>query len=233
MQKRRLTAFSLVLLFAVNVLLLSLVQSSAATLYRQGDSGDAVVTIQTKLKRWGYYSGEADGIFGSNTTKAVQYFQEHNGLPADGIVGAKTLEALGMSAASSGSASTGGSSPGGTSTTASSLDLLARVISAEARGEPYSGQVAVGAVILNRVEHPSFPNTIAGVVYQTGAFTCMTDGQFNEEVSESAYRAAQEAINGSDPSGGAIYYFNPATATAAWIWSRPLIKVIGSHRFCS
>lgn len=107
------------------------------------------------------------------------------------------------------------------------------MISAEARGEPYSGQVAVGAVILNRVEHPSFPNTIAGVVYQPGAFTCMVDGQINQPMAESCIRAARDALNGADPSGGAIYYFNPSTATSAWIWSRPLIKVIGNHRFCS
>ena len=122
---------------------------------------------------------------------------------------------------------------GGSSSQQNSAALLARVISAEARGEPYSGQVAVGAVILNRVEHPSFPNTIAGVVYQPGAFTCMVDGQFNEPVADSAYRAAQDALNGADPSGGAIYYFNPDTATSAWIWSRPLIKTIGKHRFCA
>lgn len=127
------------------------------------------------------------------------------------------------------SVSTGGAAAG----QADSLALLARVISAEARGEPYSGQVAVGAVILNRVEHPSFPNTIAGVVYQPGAFTCMVDGQIDQPVASSALRAAQEALNGSDPSGGAIYYFNPSTATSAWIWSRPLIKVIGKHRFCA
>ena len=121
----------------------------------------------------------------------------------------------------------------GTPAQDTSVDLLARVISAEARGEPYSGQVAVGAVILNRVEHPSFPNTIAGVVYQKGAFTCMVDGQIDQPVAASAYRAARDALNGSDPSGGAIYYFNPDTATSSWIWSRPLITVIGSHRFCA
>lgn len=123
--------------------------------------------------------------------------------------------------------------PGTSGSQSASLDLLARVISAEARGEPYSGQVAVGAVILNRVEHPSFPNTVAGVVYQPGAFTCMVDGQIDQPVADSAVRAAREALNGADPSGGAIYYFNPSTATSAWIWSRPLIKVIGNHRFCS
>ena len=139
-------------------------------------------------------------------------------------MGSATLAALGMqdSAPSGGSAAQSGS-----------VDLLARVISAEARGEPYSGQVAVGAVILNRVEHPSFPNTIAGVVYQPGAFSCMLDGQFDQPVADSAVRAARDAMNGADPSGGAIYYFNPNTATSAWIWSRPLIKIIGKHRFCS
>ena len=151
----------------------------------------------------------------------MRYFQRKNGLTADGIVGPATLKALGMS--------TGGGGSGQEST----VELLARVISAEARGEPYSGQVAVGAVILNRVEHPSFPNTVAGVVYQPGAFTCMVDGQIDQPVADSAYRAARDALNGADPSGGAIYYFNPSTATSAWIWSRPLIKVIGSHRFCA
>ena len=154
----------------------------------------------------------------------MKYFQRKNGLTADGVVGPATLRALGMS-------TTGGESSA--SSQSNSVDLLARVISAEARGEPYSGQVAVGAVILNRVEHPSFPNTIAGVVYQPGAFTCMVDGQFNEPVADSAYRAARDALNGADPSGGAIYYFNPDTATSTWIWSRPLITVIGKHRFCS
>ena len=111
--------------------------------------------------------------------------------------------------------------------------LLARLISAEARGEPYVGQVAVGAVVLNRVKHPSFPGTIAGVIYQSGAFSCIADGQFDQPVAASAYRAADDALNGWDPTGGAIYYFNPATATSAWIWSRPLILTIGKHRFCA
>lgn len=207
----------------VNILVIVLAQQAGAVSYRQGSSGDQVTTIQTKLKNWGYYDGPVDGIFGSATTAAVKYFQQRNGLTVDGIVGTATLEALGMPVST------------GSTTTAqqSSVDLLARVISAEARGEPYSGQVAVGAVILNRVEHPSFPSTISGVVYQTGAFTCMVDGQFDEPVSESAYRAAYEALNGTDPSGGAIYYFNPSTATSSWIWSRPVIKTIGQHRFCA
>jgi len=221
-EKYRRLAASLAVVFALNIAIIAGVQEAWAATYRQGSTGETVRTIQTKLKRWGYYTGAVDGIFGSQTTAAVKYFQRTNGLTADGIVGPATLKALGMP--------TGGAA---VSSQQGSVDLLARVISAEARGEPYSGQVAVGAVILNRVEHPSFPNTIAGVVYQPGAFTCMVDGQFDQPVAESAYRAAREALNGSDPSGGAIYYFNPSTATSAWIWSRPLIKVIGKHRFCA
>ena len=224
MQNRRRLVLSLAVLFAVNIAVITLFQSAEAAVYRQGSTGDAVRTIQTKLSNWGYFSGAIDGIYGPKTEEAVKYFQRKNGLTADGVVGPATLRALGMS-------TTGGDSPA--SSQSNSVDLLARVISAEARGEPYSGQVAVGAVILNRVEHPSFPNTIAGVVYQPGAFTCMVDGQFNEPVADSAYRAARDALNGADPSGGAIYYFNPDTATSTWIWSRPLITVIGKHRFCS
>ena len=219
MNRRRLIA-ALALVFAVNISLIALAQQVQAATYRQGSSGEQVRVIQTKLKNWGYYDGTVDGVFGSQTTQAVKYFQRKNGLTPDGIVGPATLKALGMSE--------------GTDTSQdASVELLARVISAEARGEPYSGQVAVGAVILNRVEHPSFPNTIAGVVYQPGAFTCMVDGQFNEPVADSARRAARDALNGADPSCGAIYYFNPATATSSWIWSRPLILQIGNHRFCA
>ena len=218
--KRRL-AGALALLFILNIAVIVLAQQAQAATYRQGSTGEQVRVIQSKLKNWGYYVGSVDGVFGSQNTQAVKYFQRKNGLTPDGIVGPATLRALGMQ-------------DGGSSTSQwESVDLLARVISAEARGEPYSGQVAVGAVILNRVEHPSFPNTITGVVYQPGAFTCMVDGQIDQPVAQSAVRAAQEALNGADPSGGAIYYFNPNTATSAWIWSRPLIKVIGNHRFCS
>ena len=224
MQNRRRLVLSLAVLFAVNIAVITLFQSAEAAVYRQGSTADAVRTIQTNLSNWGYFSGAIDGIYGPKTEEAVKYFQRKNGLTADGVVGPATLRALGMS-------TTGGESSA--SSQSNSVDLLARVISAEARGEPYSGQVAVGAVILNRVEHPSFPNTIAGVVYQPGAFTCMVDGQFNEPVADSAYRAARDALNGADPSGGAIYYFNPDTATSTWIWSRPLITVIGKHRFCS
>lgn len=212
---------------ALAAVLLLAVPGAAAVTYRQGATGAQVRTIQDKLKRWGYYSGEVDGIFGSGTRKAVVAFQKKNGLAADGVVGPNTLRALGMPV------SGGGSVSSGTAAQDHDVALLARVISAEARGEPYAGQVAVGAVILNRIEHPSFPSTLAGVVYQPGAFSCMDDGQIDQPVAESARRAAQEALGGSDPSGGAIYYFNPATATSSWIWSRPLIKVIGKHRFCS
>ena len=192
--------------------------------YKKGASGTTVTEIQTRLKNWGYYSGEIDGVFGSATEKAVKYFQQKNGLTADGVVGAQTLAALGINGGAGGSS---GNAQSG------DLYLLARVISAEARGEPYTGQVAVGAVVLNRVRHSSFPNSISGVIYQSGAFSCLDDGQFDEPIAESAYRAARDALNGADPSGGAIYYFNPATATSKWIWSRPLIVTIGKHRFCS
>lgn len=189
-----------------------------------------VTQIQTKLKSWGYYTGSVDGVYGSGTERAVRAFQQKNGLTVDGKAGDQTLAAMGLSAGSGGNTGNSGGSGGASS---SQVDLLARLISAEARGEPYSGQVAVGAVVLNRIKHPSFPNTLSGVIYQSGAFTCISDGQFNQQVAESAYRAARDALNGVDPSGGAIYYFNPSTATSSWIWSRPLITVIGKHRFCS
>lgn len=225
-QHRRSRFVLLVLLLLCTVLILS--QTASAATYRQGDSGSTVTTIQTKLKRWGYYDGAVDGIYGSSTVKAVKYFQSSNGLTADGVAGPATLKALGMPSGSS-----SGSSGGVAGYSSSDVALLAKVISAEARGEPYTGQVAVGAVILNRIKHPSFPNSIAGVVYEPGAFTCMVDGQIDQPVADSAYNAARDAMNGSDPTGGAIYYFNPDTATSAWIWSRPLITVIGKHRFCS
>jgi N-acetylmuramoyl-L-alanine amidase len=217
--KKRKLILALAAVFAVNILIISLVQGASAGLYKKGSSGPTVTQIQTRLKSWGYYSGAVDGVYGSATEKAMKYFQSKNGLAADGQAGDKTLAALGLYA---------GEEPDSGDT-----ELLARLISAEARGEPYIGQVAVGAVVLNRVGHPSFPNTISGVIYQSGAFSCIDDGQFWEPVSDSAFRAAREAMAGSDPSGGAIYYFNPAKATSKWIWSRPLIVVIGDHRFCS
>lgn len=199
---------------------------SSAALSKIGSRGSEVRQIQTRLKKWGYYNGSVDGIYGTATKRAVQSFQQKNGLTADGIAGPKTLEKIGLPTGNS------GSSGGNTAASGNDYSLLARIISAEARGEPYSGQVAVGAVVLNRVEHPSFPNSVSGVIYQSGAFSCLYDGQFEKPVADSAYRAARDALNGMDPSGGAIYYFNPATATSKWIWSRPLITVIGKHRFC-
>lgn len=230
MQKRsKRLCLALAVLLSVSMVLVALVPAVEAASYKKGSSGAVVTQIQTKLKSWGYYTGTVDGIYGSGTERAVRTFQQKNGLTVDGKAGDQTLAAMGLSAGGGNSSNSGGS--GGASS--SQVDLLARLISAEARGEPYSGQVAVGAVVLNRIKHPSFPNTLPGVIYQSGAFTCITDGQFNQPVAESAYRAARDALNGVDPSGGAIYYFNPSTATSSWIWSRPLITVIGKHRFCS
>lgn len=230
MQKRsKRLCLVLAVLLSVSMVLIALAPAVEAASYKKGSSGAVVTQIQTKLKSWGYYTGTVDGIYGSGTERAVRAFQQKNGLTVDGKAGDQTLAAMGLSAGGGNSSNSGGS--GGASS--SQVDLLARLISAEARGEPYSGQVAVGAVVLNRIKHPSFPNTLPGVIYQSGAFTCITDGQFNQPVAESAYRAARDALNGVDPSGGAIYYFNPSTATSSWIWSRPLITVIGKHRFCS
>ena len=222
--ERKKLILALSVIFAVNIFIIALAQRASAELYKKGSGGAVVSEIQTRLKNWGYYNGDVDGVYGSQTEKAVRWFQQKNGLNVDGQVGDQTLAALGMSVSG---ASSGGIGSSG------SLDLLARLISAEARGEPYEGQVAVGAVVLNRVEHPSFPNSVAEVIYQPGAFSCLDDGQFDEPVAESAYRAARDAMNGWDPTYGAIYYFNPATATSKWIWSRPLIVNIGKHRFCS
>ena len=231
MQKRsKRLCLALAMLLFVSMALAALAPAVEAASYKKGSSGAVVTQIQTKLKSWGYYTGSVDGVYGSGTERAVRAFQQKNGLAVDGKAGTQTLAAMGLSAGSGGNTGNSGGSGGASS---SQVDLLARLISAEARGEPYSGQVAVGAVVLNRIKHPSFPNTLSGVIYQSGAFTCISDGQFNQPVAESAYRAARDALNGVDPSGGAIYYFNPSTATSSWIWSRPLITVIGKHRFCS
>lgn len=221
-QSKKKLCLALIVVFAVNILIISLVQYVDAASYKKGSTGSVVSQIQTLLKNQGFYSGAVDGVYGSATEEAVKKYQKRFGLKVDGVAGQQTLSYMGIAA--QGSASSSGSGD---------VALLARLISAEARGEPYVGQVAVGAVVLNRMEHPSFPNTMSGVIYQSGAFTCIDDGQFNEPVADSAYRAARDAINGWDPVGGAIYYFNPATATSKWIWSRPLITVIGKHRFCS
>ena len=197
-------------------------------LSKYGSRGEEVRTIQTKLKRWGYYNGNVDGIYGSQTLAAVKRFQQKNGLTVDGIAGTKTLQAMGIYSSSGNSSSSNSSS----STNSSDLNLLSRLVYGEARGEPYTGQVAVAAVVLNRVKHSSFPNTIAGVIYQSGAFDVVSDGQINLTPNETAKKAAQDALNGWDPSNGAIYYFNPSPATNKWIWSRPMTVTIGKHRFC-
>ena len=188
-EKKRKLLLALAVVFAVNMLLIMTAVRVHADLYKRGATGATVTEIQTRLKAWGYYDGAVDGIYGSRTEAAVRYFQRKNGLSVDGQVGNQTLSALGLPATGGG----GGSYAG-------DVQLLARIISAEARGEPYQGQVAVGAVVLNRVKHPSFPDTLSGVIYQTDAFTAIVDGQFDQPIAESAYRAAQDALNGSDTS---------------------------------
>ena len=220
MKKRKLCLI-LAAVFILNIVVIAAAQNAFAASYKRGSTGSVVRQIQTLLKDQGYYSGAVDGVYGSATEAAVRRFQVRWGLTADGKAGSQTLAAMGINVSATQSANSG------------DVALLARLISAEARGEPYAGQVAVGAVVLNRTKHPSFPNTVAGVIYQAGAFSCVTDGQWDQPVEDSAYSAARDALNGWDPSGGAIYYYNPAKATSSWIWSRPLITIIGEHRFCS
>ena len=207
------------------VLLVVLLPLAAdAAVLKKGSRGDEVVTLQKKLKQWGYYDGAVDGVFGSGTQKAVQYFQRKNGLVADGVVGAKTAAALGMTLSGSSSAATDSSDR--------NIRLLAACIYGESRGEPYKGQVAVGAVILNRVKSSKFPNSIAGVIYQPGAFDAVSDGQIDLGPNEAALRAARDAMNGYDPTYGCLYYYNPATTTNKWMLSKPVAITIGHHVFC-
>ncbi len=213
-----------VIVLGIITFLIFFQNNEVEALSKYGSRGSEVTQIQTKLKRWGYYKGNIDGIYGSQTVEAVKYFQRKNGLAVDGIAGPKTLQAMGIYSSSSSSS--------GTSSNSNDLNLLSRVVYGEARGEPYAGQVAVAAVCLNRVKSSSFPNTLAGVVYQSGAFDAVADGQINLTPNSTARKAAQDALNGWDPSYGAIYYFNPATATNKWIWSRPMTVTIGNHRFC-
>ena len=197
--------------------------TTASALSKYGSRGTEVTNIQTRLKSWGYYTGWIDGIYGTYTVSAVKKFQSSHGLTPDGIAGPATLAKIGLPT---------GTSPSASSSSSNNKKLLAMIINGEARGETYKGQVAVGAVVLNRVRHSSFPNTIAGVIYQNGAFTAITDGQANKPIEESCFKAAQDALNGWDPTGGAIYYYNPVTATNSWIRSRPIITTIGKHVFC-
>lgn len=215
----------IIIIFAISMFSMVSIYSVQA-LSKYGSRGNEVTQIQSKLKRWGYYNGKVDGIYGSQTQSAVKYFQRKNGLTVDGIAGPATLKAMGIMSSS------GNSSSGSTSSNSSNVNLLSRLVYAESRGEPYAGQVAVASVVLNRVKSSSFPNTISGVIYQSGAFDAVSDGQINLSPNDTAKKAAQDAINGWDPSYGAIYYFNPATATNKWIWSRPMTVTIGKHRFC-
>ena len=224
--KAKIRILQIVAIILINLLVIVIFTSmkgqSIEALSRLGSTGTQVRQIQTKLKSLGLYTSAVDGIYGTNTRNAVIKFQRQHGLTQDGVAGTATLKALGISSSGSGYGKY----------SQSDYNLLARVISAEARGEPYVGQVAVGAVILNRIESPLFPNTIPGVIYQPGAFSCLNNGQFNQPVSASALRAASDSMNGWDPSGGSIYYYNPATAVNQWIRSRPIITKIGNHVFC-
>lgn len=214
MKKRNLKFIALLMSFIL------LLQPQVYALSKRGSTGSEVRQIQQRLIQWGYLSGTADGIYGAKTEAAVKRFQRNNGLTPDGIAGAATLAKIGISSQTTQNSSN------------NNVRLLAMLISGEARGETYEGQVAVGAVVLNRVKHSSFPNSIAGVIYQNGAFTAVDDGQINMSPTDSCVKAARDALNGWDPSGGAIYYYNPVTATNQWIRSRPIIRKIGKHVFC-
>lgn len=230
-------AMQLLVVAALNILVIALAfhwgrlelpaqagTEAVQTLSQLGSRGQEVKNIQTRLKKWGYYSGTVDGIYGSQTVAAVKKFQKKHGLRVDGIAGPATLYAIGLPTGESG---------GVNGYSNADWQLLGRIISAEARGESYTGQVAVGAVVLNRVKSASFPDTISGVIYQKGAFSAVTDGQFDQPVSETSLKAARDAMAGWDPSGGALYYYNPAKTTNAWMHARPVLVTIGNHRFCS
>ncbi len=230
MKKKLIIVLSIVFIFALTFTGVGLTTSHIVNAGEKAEQSEVLdtlttaqnKTVQTKLKRWGYYTGAVDGIYGAKTKAAVKSFQRKNGLSVDGIVGPKTAAALGMTISGSSS---------GTSQSSNDLHLLAKCVHAEARGEPYTGQVAVAAVILNRVKSSSFPNTIAGVIYQPYAFTAVDDGQINLEPNSTAYKAAQDALNGWDPTYGCLYYYNPRTATSSWIWSRKTVVTIGKHVF--
>lgn len=211
--KRKITAT----LMLTIILCFLAVQAHSAVSW--GSRGDEVRRVQERLIRWGYMTGTADGIFGQSTYNGVIRFQKKNGLKADGIAGPATLAALGLPSAATASAAD------------SEVYLLARLVHGEARGEPYVGKVAVAAVVLNRVRSSSFPNTISGVIYQAGAFDCVADGQINLTPDSDSIRAARDAMNGWDPSGGCLYYYNPSTATNNWIWTREVRLAIGNHNF--
>lgn len=197
-------------------------QEAIQALSKIGSRGDEVRNIQRKLKELGFFNGAIDGIYGVKTQSAVRKFQKSVGITADGIAGAKTLLFLGLE----------NTSPSSGGFSSSDIYLLAKVIAAEARGEGYAGQVAVGAVVLNRVDSSSFPDTVSGVVYQKGAFSAVTDSNWSVSPTAESQKAARDAINGWDPSGGALYYYNPAKTSNKWIRTRPVITTIGKHVFC-
>ncbi|PAB56314.1 spore cortex-lytic enzyme [Anaeromicrobium sediminis] len=235
MNKKYSRILLLILVMAIIIGILNM--TMAETLY-WGARGETVKVLQDKLKRWGYMDGNVDGIYGPQTYRAVVKFQKKHGLVADGVVGSKTAQKLGLTLKKSTTTAKAKAKTTSTQKNSKSMgyrdnevQLLAKAINGEARGEPYTGQVAVGAVILNRVKHASFPNTIAGVIYQPGAFEAVANGQVNAKLVESSVKAARDALNGWDPTGGCRYYWNPATATSKWIWSRKVEKKIGKHWF--
>ena len=212
-------------MLALLLMLLGGMRQAQAAVY-WGMRGTQVQQVQRKLKQWGYYDGDVDGVFGQGTYDAVVLFQRRNGLTADGVAGEKTLAAMGIAGNGAAAASAGVSA-----SYQGDVELLARLIHGEARGEPYVGMVAVGAVVMNRVRSSRFPNTIAGVIYQSGAFDAVKDGQINLTPSEQSRRAARDALNGWDPTNGCLYYYNPNTATSPWIWTREVRLNIGDHSF--
>ncbi|MDR5659416.1 spore cortex-lytic enzyme [Serpentinicella sp. ANB-PHB4] len=227
MKKNKVLSIALLLVMTLSFLSYVIIDDVHGQNIGWGSTGAEVRTIQTRLSNWGYYDGPISGTYGPQTYEAVRLFQRRNGLTVDGIVGPQTRAAIGLPRAGGG---TSAPASGGVSRS-DDVHLLARTIHAEARGEPYEGQVAVGAVVLNRVRNPAFPNTMAGVVYQPCAFEPVKRGTINEQPDDSAYRAARDALNGWDPTGGAIYFWNPATATSQWIWTREISLRIGRHVF--
>ena len=202
-------------------------QALAATVLEVGSSGSNVTKVQQRLIQYGYLSGTADGKYGADTQAAVRWFQKNNGLTVDGRVGPATAAALGVTLSSSASSSSSSSA----AIFSSDHRLLAKLVYAEARGESYKGQVAVAAVVLNRVKSSQFPNTISGVIYQSGAFSCVSNGSINNTPDSSCIRAALDAMNGWDPTGGCLYYYNPKKTSDSWIRTRTVVTVIGSHSF--